>query len=452
MDLQKQNIPANRLFLACCAAALLLHVLLSLQGLRAPDPAAFFSRPDTAGYLAPAKALASGNGFGGFLERAPGFPVLLAAVFRWPWLAELTFGLCGILTALPIYLAARKYAGNIPALLAAGLFLFNPTAVANRPLWLTDTFFGLFAAWQCYFLLEYLAGKRNRDWLITIAIAAVGTLIRPINLAWIAPALFIGFTMRGVAFRTKLFRSAAGLLLFLAILFPWQARNAALGAGYCIDINTGAMLHQNGAMLLAEVKNSDFELEKAKMLKELDTLFQDKQRFPTVKSQVDHRKKEYQKLIIKHPFIWLKQQFQWKILLPDIPTGFEILGVTSAGRGTMGILAKQGLWAAVDHYFNGKVWLPFTFLPFLLIVFLTYLGCGIQLGADLCRLKAGWIEIFFFLAFVEYYLFLPGAITAPRYQIPALPFAVVLAAMGLLKGYRFWQEKYLKSPPTGDIL
>ena len=57
---------------------MLLHILLILPGLSSPEPAAFFSRPDTWGYLAPAKALADGNGVGRYLERAPGFPVLLA--------------------------------------------------------------------------------------------------------------------------------------------------------------------------------------------------------------------------------------------------------------------------------------------------------------------------------------------------------------------------------------
>ncbi|MBO5688626.1 MAG: glycosyltransferase family 39 protein [Lentisphaeria bacterium] len=451
MDLQKQNIPANRLFLACCAAALLLHVLLSLQGLRAPDPAAFFSRPDTAGYLAPAKALASGNGFGGFLERAPGFPVLLAAVFRWPWLAELTFGLCGILTALPIYLAARKYAGNIPALLAAGLFLFNPTAMANRPLWLTDTFFGLFAAWQCYFLLEYLAGKRNRDWLITIAIAAVGTLIRPINLAWIAPALFIGFTMRGVAFRTKLFRSAAGLLLFLAILFPWQARNAALGAGYCIDINTGAMYHQNGAMLLAAVNRSSFEAEKAAILQALEKEFADQTRYPDAASRTDYRMKKFRELILQHPFIWLRQHFRLHVLLPDAPALCENMGLTSSGRGTLDVMQKQGVLAAVNHYFDNKWYIPLLLLPLLLPAALLIPGVLTEIWQLLRDVRKNYPLLLVLLACAEYYFFLPGPITVPRYQIPALPILCILGGTGLYRLYLAWKGKKAPEKNAPDL-
>lgn len=441
MDISKINTPANRIFLAGCLAAMLLHVLLCLPGLVSADPAAFFSRPDTAGYLAPARALANGYGFGGCLERAPGFPVLLSVVYRWPWLAGLIFGFCGILTALPIYLAARKYAGNIPALLAAGLFLFNPTAVANRPLWLSDTFFGLFAAWQCYFLLAYLSGKRAKDWFITIAIAAVGALIRPINLAWIAPALFIGFTMPGVDFRKKLFRGISGLLLFLAILFPWQARNAALGAGYCIDTNTGAMYHQNGAMILAAVNHSSFEAEKAAILESLEKEFAAKDRYPDAASKTAFRMKKFKELIKQHPFVWFRQHFRIHVLLPDAPALCENMGLTSAGRGTLDVMQKQGIPAAVHHYFDGKWYIPLLLLPLLLPACLLIPGVLAELRALFRDVKTNYPLLLALLACAEYYFFLPGPITVPRYQIPALPILCILGGTGLFRIYQYFAGK-----------
>jgi hypothetical protein len=44
-------------------------------------------------------------------------------------------------------------------------------------------------------------------------------------------------------------------------------RNYLAGATFDIDTNTGAMRHQNGAMLLAKINGTDFESEKAKLLK-----------------------------------------------------------------------------------------------------------------------------------------------------------------------------------------
>lgn len=451
MDLFKSNPPARLILPGMCVAAMLLHILLILPGLASGDPAGFFSRPDTAGYLAPAQALIAGKGFGGCLERAPGFPVLLAPVHRWPWLAELVFGLAGILTALPIYLAARRYAGNTAALLAAGLFLFNPTAVANRPLWLSDTIFGLFAAWQCYFLLAYLAGKRGRDWYITLILAAVGTLIRPINIAWIFPALFIGFTLQGVPFRQKLLRGAAGTAIFLAILFPWQARNAALGAGYCIDTNTGAMYHQNGAMILAAASHSSFEAEKAKILAELDRVFADTARFPDAASRTEYRMARFKELIRQHPFIWLRQHFRPHVLLPDAPALCENLGLTAANRGTLDVMQKQGILAAVDHYFDGKWYILLFLIPLLIPAGLLIPGILMELYCLFRDLPRHYPVLLAVLACGEYYFFLPGPITVPRYQIPALPILCILGGAGIYRLYCCFRGKKAPEKTANDL-
>ncbi|MBQ4335838.1 MAG: glycosyltransferase family 39 protein [Lentisphaeria bacterium] len=451
MDLYRFNTPANRLFLAGCAAAMLLHILLSLPGLASADPAGFFSRPDTWGYLAPAQALASGNGFGGFLERAPGFPVLLAGVYHAPKLAAIVFGLIGVLTALPVYLAAKKYAGNAAALWAAFLFLFNPTAVANRPLWLSDTWFGLFAAWQCYFLLEYLAEKRWKDWYITIAIAGLGTLIRPINLAWIAPVLFIGFTLRGVPMRTKLLRGALGAALFFALLFPWQARNAALGAGYCIDTNTGAMYHQNGAMILAAVNHSSFEAEKAKILQSLDREFADKTRYPDAASRTEYRMKKFKELIYAHPFIWIRQHFRIHVLLPDAPALCENMGFTSSGKGTLDVMQKQGIFAAIRHYFGGRWHIPVLLLPLLLPAGILLAGVLLEI-IRLCRdIRQNYPLLLALLACAEYYFFLPGPITVPRYQIPALPILCILGGAEIYRLLRHFRSKKAPENTAPDL-
>ena len=440
---------ADRVFAAACLAALLLHGLLCLAGLGSADPAAFFSRPDTAGYLAPAQALAHGEGFGGCLERAPGFPVLLAAVYASPALAALVFGLVGALTALPIYLAGKKYAGNAAALVGAALFLFNPTAVANRPLWLSDTLFGLFAAWQVYFLLEFLREKKTRDWFLSIGIAAAGALIRPINLAWIAPALFILAVLPGRAVKRKLALGAAGLALFAAVLFPWEARNARLGAGYCIAINTGAMYHQNGAMILAAVNHSSFEAEKAAILRELDREFADAARYPDAKSKTGYRLARFRELIMAHPFVWIRQHFRPHILIPDAAALCELLGLTSAGRGTLDVMQKQGVWAAVMHYFDGRWYIPLVLLPLMLPAALLALGVLAEIWALLRDWRKSYPVILVLLACAEYYFFLPGPITVPRYQIPALPVLCVAGGAGCLRLFRrFRREKAPISAPA----
>jgi hypothetical protein len=52
--------------------------------------------------------------------------------------------------------------------------------------------------------------------------------------------------------------------------------------------------------------------------------------------------------------------------------------------------------------------------------------------------------VFFFLAFVEYYLFLPGPITVPRYQMPALPLIVVMGALGCISLLKYLKVMFKK--------
>ena len=220
-----------------------------------------YERPDTEFYMRAARMLAMGNGYPGS-TRAPGFSVTAAILLKLtdsPFSISLFFALLGGSACIFIYLAGREYADHRTGCLAALLYALNLTAVCNAPMLLTDTFFGFFTALGFWLFIRF--HKRNNliYFFLCVASAAVGALIRPINMVWLLPALALLLLNDRGSFKRKIIAAFAACLLFSAILTPWMARNAARGAGFCIDVNTGAMLHQNGAMLLAEVKNSDFE-------------------------------------------------------------------------------------------------------------------------------------------------------------------------------------------------
>ncbi|MBU1600215.1 hypothetical protein KKG61_08980, partial [bacterium] len=139
-------------------------------------------------------------------------------------------------------------------------------------------------------------------------------------------------------------------------------------------------------------------------------------------------------VILKYPLTYLKLHFQPWTLLPDVTTFFELLGLTQTGRGTLDILTRKGLICATKHYFGEKIWLLFLALPLLFIVFVTYLGCVAQLC--LWVVQKNWFLFFFFLAFVGYYLVLPGPITMPRYQLPALPLMTIMSGMAIMALYK----------------
>jgi 4-amino-4-deoxy-L-arabinose transferase-like glycosyltransferase len=402
--------------------ALAVRLIPAWSALDFPDR---ITRPDTMTYLDPAQALLEGR-FSG-TGRAPGY-ILLAAAAKWCSLEYHTviLALAGVffstLTLLPLYAGTKELFGPKPALIAAVLYAFNLTSIANAPMLLSDTFFAFFAACQYCFFARFYRKKKNIDFLLCIFFAAAGTLIRPINLPWMAPALVLLWFLPGVPRKTKALNTLAAVTITLLILLPWMARNAAAGAPWCIDTNTGAMVHQNGAMILSEARGTSYEAEKNKIRQEYDLLFRDREKFPDEKSREQWKMARLRQIIAAHPFIALKQHFNWhRILLPDAPTFFELLGMTKSDRGTMDVLARKGLLAAVDHYFEGRWSLPCLLLPLLLVTGATYLGTVLLLLLALFRFRRRWYLWLLFLAFAEFYLFLPGPICAPRYQLPALP-------------------------------
>ena len=431
----------NRILIILLAVGFLLRLAVALPGL-CSDPATRFSRPDTRGYLGPAEALAVDGSYldepGGTPNcgRAPGFPFFASLVFRTAGsdnIAALVLALIitGTLIPLAVYRAGTVWADRRTGLWACALTTLNLTMIAQSPMLLSDTLFGLLSAIVIACYGEFYRRRDIRFFALALFLAGVGALIRPINSVWLLPALFLLAVMPKLDWRRKLTAALAGTALFLLPLLPWMGRNATLGAGWSIDTNTGAMYHQNGAMLLAKVNGTSFEAEKAKILAELEIEFSDTEKYPDIKSRSDYRLKKFRELIFAHPFAWLPQHFRPHILLPDAPTFFEILGVTSAGRGTMDVMQKEGLFAAVNHYFGGKLWVLLPVVPLLAVTLFLYLLAAWKLVDWIVHLRQNWYWLFLFLAFIEYYFFLPGPIVAPRYQLPALPFLAIMAAMQL---------------------
>lgn len=409
-------------------------------------------RPDSSGYLDPARELVQ-NGTYSTTRRPPGYPVFAAAVYALGGnntaivflQVLLSVAACAV-TAF----AAKEYGGRICGNIAAILMAANLTAIANAPLLLSDTLFSLFAAGEFFFFIRYRNTKQLLHLLLCTAIAGVAVLIRPINQLFIIVITTMIIIMPKLNWQKKLLHAASAALLFLLIITPWMLRNYLAGATFDIDTNTGAMRHQNGAMLMAKVNGTDFESEKAKLIKIENETFADTEKFPDERSREAWRKAQFRKMVLKHPFTYLSQHFDIFILLPDAPSFLECFGTTSSDRGTMGVLKKDGIFAAIRHYFGENYLLCLSMLiPLLIPTFILYAALIMQLFKDIFSIKRFWLEIMIFLAFAEYFLFLPGSITAPRYQLPALPCICTLAACAILS---FLQDKHeVENKLAGEV-
>ncbi len=390
-----------------------------------------FIRPDSGEYIRGMWFLAHSYAYP-VTARPPGVAVLGAAVLKLGgslFIYSFIAVVLSTLTVWVIYLAIKEYADERAALIGAGLGAFYLTAIAAAPLILSDTLFALIAAGEFYCFLRFWKRGQFRFGWASALLAGIGVLVRPINLLHLVVLPIL--TCFAPTSRKARWQSAAGeVVLFALVVVPWMSFNYHRGAGFAVDTNTGAMLHQNGAMLLAEVNKTDFESEKSRLLAWESAEFADRERYPDAASREKFRIQEYRKLVLAHPVVALKQQLlNFPILLPDLPGALELLGVTASDRGTMGVMAKEGVLAAIRHYLGGRYYLVALSLPFLLVHLDVFLGVALALWGIFRAFSTQYRELLLFAGFGLYYLWLPGAIVAPRYQLPALPVMLLLAGV-----------------------
>ena len=195
--------------------------------------------PRTAGadaveYNALALNLDSGKGY--VLEpghptafRAPGFPLLLALLFRISYanylLVYLALCTAGSLTCLVTYALAREFLTEGYARLAGFLAAIYLPSVHSSSVLLTETPYTLLLGIALWLLLVYL--RRPSTWLLLLtgAILSYATITRPIAIlvpAFWLPALFVAERYRIGRTIQRLIPLVAAMMLFVV---PWSVRN-----------------------------------------------------------------------------------------------------------------------------------------------------------------------------------------------------------------------------------
>jgi len=106
----------------------------------------------------------------------------------------------------------------------------------------------------------------------------------------------------------------------------------------------------------------------------------------------------------------------------------EIYGLTEGNKGTVAVLANQGIFSAIDHYFGNNKKLILYFIPWILfhIFFLLFT----LVGAILLFKEKMFSELILLLFIGVYFVLIPGPMSAPRFFIPAVPFFSILAGIG----------------------
>ncbi|MFC1643535.1 ArnT family glycosyltransferase [Chlamydiota bacterium] len=409
------------------------------------------TRPDSIGYIRSAQILTESFCYREGKEsmipqtRYPcGYPLFLAVFFKMhnSLLLPVIFTcLLSALICIPIYRAGLLFGNPFAGCVGAILYALNITSISSAPLILSDTIFAFLVAWQFLFFIKFYKNEHFRDLLIAVAFNGLSVFFRTTGFLWILPCFVFLVFFKRWTFRKRLAGIVLSALLFMLIVVPWMARNSAVGAGFRIEPNIGDTLYyHNAAALMSVVSGVSAEELRQEWRTQSENEFRDNSNnYLNESEKVEYKLKKAKEIIAQHPLQYIRLHIQPMILVPDAPTFLELIGMTQTGRGTLDIFRREGFFAAVNHYFNNKIWLLPALFPFLIIVAGTYIACGVQLIRWLIEKQLGILWIFFSMA--VYFLVLPGPIVMPRYQLPALPMICFTAGLGISWIYNLVQTK-----------
>ncbi len=397
--------------------------------------------PDSAGYIDTARTLATHGRFATGpdeppeLARTPGYPLLLAALWRAtagdtriasaprsaivPAAALAQCAMDAILVYLT-YILGCRLSGRTAGLLAAAFQAAAAVAVAASVRVLSDGVFSLLLTVAVLCLLRYMRGGRWPAIVASAAVLAAAAYVRPIAL--LAP-LPIGVVLG----RRHMRKVAAFAGVFAACIAPWIVRNYVT-AGYpgFSAITSVNLYYYNSAAVRARQEGVGEDQMRRKMRRE----FQEDATGDTPAEQYLWQGNTGIRTCVRDPLTAIVVHLEGCLagLLPGATDVLEAAGVTQGQRGTLGVLKRDGPRAAARHYFSGNWAAAAMMIPSGLLLAVVYLGVLITSGRKLrFRMSArAWL----LLLIVAYFLLTPGPASHPRFRAPIMPLLNAVAAAG----------------------
>ncbi|HNT67032.1 MAG TPA: glycosyltransferase family 39 protein [bacterium] len=425
-----------RQFLVILVLAALLRLIFLAVIIPHPERTV---RRDTPTYVRPAENILNGLPFSEpgieCARRTPVYPLFLAAVFKVLGHSLLAVAavqiMLSVLSVALLFFLARLFAPERAALFAALLFALSLNSIVYSIYILSETLFTLLFL-SMVFVLVVFAHRQNLQWIFIAGIfTGLAILCRP--LGQFLPVVITGWILLiGGNFRNKIKTLVLYLLPILLLVLPWMVRNQkACGTFTISTISSYNLLFTYAVALEADLTDQNEETIREKIRQK----FMQTMSPPTKESDAARAarlQKEWAwEIIKKHPFRYAKIHLAGlpHTFLPNITDLFEIAGATDGGKGTLAILNRDGLFAAVRHYFSGRIELLFFAVPFVLVLFTTYLCMIFGFFRSLSRQKFALL----FLLIVPSLLLLisSGPASVPRFRAPVMPIICLFAGIGL---------------------
>jgi hypothetical protein len=379
-----------------------------------------------------------------------------------------------------------RLAGPGVGFVAGFLQAISPLAVGSSCRLLSDSLYAFVFTAAILLMIAYIRGERWRTLLASAVALGAASYVRPVGLA-MGPIFALAVLLRtrarhdpptfqapvwgGIASRAlaRLARAAAFLAVFAACIAPWVIRNGIRADYWGFSSAYGNTLFEFAApRVIRDTGEDHYVLSNGTKLYLSPSPWNTLGYYPVIPEipegavldsgnsvhsvfwvsasgfwvggrdtpgvDARWRRAAALEIIAAHPWTYAKLHAKGSVAfwLPATDV-LEIAGLTEGGRGTLGVLQDQGLWAAIGHYFGDNWKAALLAVPITIFTFVQYLAgllCAVR-GVRRARFRLP-AEVWLLALVVLVSAAMPGVVAHPRFRVPVEPILNVAAAAGLV--------------------
>jgi 4-amino-4-deoxy-L-arabinose transferase-like glycosyltransferase len=386
--------------------------------------------PDSEQYALLAQSLAEDGTFrrGGQAEifRTPGYPFFLLVSVPFPQQGlRAACTIQAVLDVLLVYvtfLLGSMLAGRRAGLWAGAFQAVAAVALAASIRLLSDGLYALLFTLAVTLIVHHLKTRARWSLLSSAVVLAAACYVRPVGLV-MAGLFAVALLCRPGRWR----RAGAFAGIVAAAVAPWIVRNWAVAryAGFS-SFAGDALYFYAVPEVTARVEGAEAAAVRERLRRRAEPRRGLDGDLPPPGPAAHRRLRRALAVIADHPGTYATVHLRGTagVYLPGAPAVLEILGLTRGQRGTSDVLRREGLIAAVRHYFGDNVPAIVLAVPLVLLLLVKYLAAASVLRRVRLRMPA---EVYLLVAVVAVTTLLPGPFGLPRYRVPIEPVLSVAA-------------------------
>ncbi len=376
------------------------------------------------------------------LRRSPGYPLYLAAVYRFfgtnPAIALfLQIVLSGFIPLL-LYMNAGLLFSPRVARIASALSVIEPVSIIYANILLSETIFVLVLLLSTYFFIKSMKQRSTSALVLAALMTGTGAYFRPVILYLPFAYAFTYIAVSWLPFRTRITHAAGIILLTGLVVAPWMVRNYIVDRyrGFCSiqDVN---LYYYRAAGVISDIEGLPLKTVQDRLKAAVPAGL-------SLANKYQFMRDKAADVILHHPFAYGKVIIKGSInmlLAPERYAVFKLAGIPPRFLGVMwqGHSIHEALRMILsDPFIVSSVviyQLAFTIITGLLML----IGVLVVSGEGYIR------ELLTLLFIIAYFVVVSaGPEAEPRFRLPVLPYMLILAAVAVAALFTSVASKHYK--------